>query len=81
MPDRRRAGATEPRADAWRDPDAWRYLVGENLRGMRFMPDVSPKLRLAAEPENFVQFEPANAIRANNFTAVGCLAPGGLSNV
>ena len=63
------------------DPDAWRYLVGEDLRGMRFMPDVSPKLRLAAEPENFAEFEPANGIRSDNFTAVGCLAPGGLSNV
>ncbi len=62
-------------------PDAWRYLVGEDLRGMRWMPSLSPKLRLAAEPENFAQFESANAIRSENFAAVGCLAPGGLSNV
>jgi choline dehydrogenase-like flavoprotein len=63
------------------DPDAWRYLVGEDLRGMRLMPELSPKLRIAAEPENFTAFAAANAIRTDNFLAIGCLAPGGLSNV
>ena len=48
---------------------------------MRLMPAVSPKLRMAAEPENFTAFAPANAIGTDNFVAVGCLAPGGLSNV
>lgn len=61
-------------------PDAWRYLVGEDLRGVRLMPSLSPKLRLAAEPDNFAAFDATNAIHADNFAAVGCLAPGGLSN-
>lgn len=62
-------------------PDAWRYLVGEDLRGMRLMPELSPKLRMAAGPENFTAFTTANAIRPDGFSAVGCLAPGGLSNI
>jgi choline dehydrogenase-like flavoprotein len=48
---------------------------------MRLMPALSPKLRMAGEPENFAEFEPANTIRSENFAAVGCLAAGGLSNV
>ena len=62
-------------------PDAWRYLIGEDLRGMRLMPSVSPKLRLAPNPENFAGFAPGNAITTDNFVPVGTLAQGGLSNV
>jgi choline dehydrogenase-like flavoprotein len=62
-------------------PDAWRHLVGEDLRGIRLMPEVSPKLRLAANPENFAAFSPANAIDTDNFIAIGTLARGGLSNI
>ncbi len=61
-------------------PDAWRYLAGDDLRGMRLMPSVSPKLRLAANPENFSEFAAANAIHTDNFVAIGALAHGGLSN-
>lgn len=62
-------------------PDAWRCLIGEDLRGMRLMPSVSPKLRLAADPDSFAGFAPANAIATDDFVPVGTLAAGGLSNV
>jgi choline dehydrogenase-like flavoprotein len=60
--------------------DGWRYLVGEDLRGVRLMPTVSPKLRLAANPENLTDFAPQNAIHTDNFVPIGALAQGGLSN-
>ena len=62
-------------------PDAWRHLVGEDLRGMRLMPAVSPKLRLAAGPDNFAAFAQANAIDSDNFVVIGALVRGGLSNI
>ena len=60
---------------------AWHYLIGEDFRGMRFMPSVSPKLRLAHDPENFSAFTALNQIQAENFIPLGCLATGGLSNI
>ena len=48
---------------------------------MRFMPSVSPKLRLAHDPENFSAFTALNQIQASNFIPVGYLASGGLSNI
>jgi choline dehydrogenase-like flavoprotein len=62
-------------------PDAWRYLVGKDLHAMRLMPALSPKLRLASDPENFAAFARANAIDSDNFFAIGALVRGGLSNI
>lgn len=60
---------------------SWRHLVGEDLRGLRDMSAVSPKLRLAPDPDFLARFAALNRIRATNFVPIGCLAPGGLSNV
>ena len=68
----------ELRRDA---PRSWQYLVGEDLRGLRDMSAVSPKFRLAADPDFLDRFTAFNRIRAANFVPIGCLAPGGLSNV
>lgn len=59
----------------------WRDLVGEDLRGLRDTAAVSPKFRLAADPDFVARFCAANRIRAANFVPIGGLAPGGLSNV
>ena len=61
--------------------EAWRILVGDDFRGLRWMPSISPKLRMATGPEDFETFAALNRIDASNFVAVGCLAKGGLSNV
>lgn len=62
-------------------PQAWRYLIGDDCHGLRWMPAVSPKLRLARNPENFTGFTELNQINASNFVPVGCLTMGGLSNI
>lgn len=61
--------------------EAWHYLIGDDYRSLRFMPSVSPKLRLAQSPEHFTAFTELNRIDAKNFIPVGCLAAGGLSNI
>lgn len=79
---------TAPRTDRpaladlrYGSPQAWHYLIGDDYRGLRFMPSVSPKLRLAQSPEEYTAFTELNRIDARNFIPVGCLATGGLSNI
>src|ERR1700681_750522 len=62
-------------------PLAWQHLIGNDSRGLRWMPSVSPKLRLAHDPENYVAHTELNQIHATNFVPVGCLSMGGLSNI
>lgn len=61
--------------------DAWRHLLGARLQSLRAMPDMSPKLRTAAEPALARDYCEHNCIATSGFTAIGALARGGLSNI
>lgn len=56
------------------------WMIGQNFYALRQADAVSPKLRVPTHATVFEGFEAANRIVADNFVAVGSLAPGGLSN-
>lgn len=58
----------------------WNWMVGRDFHALRQADAVSPKLRAPTHAAVFEGFAAANAIKADNFVAVGSLAPGGLSN-
>lgn len=62
------------------DASQWRWMVGRNFHALRHVDAVSPKLRVPTHAAVFEGFEAANQIAADDFVAVGSLAPGGLSN-
>lgn len=60
--------------------DQWHWMIGKNFHAIRKIDTVSPKLRVPTYSEVFNQFGEANNIDADNFTAIGSIARGGLSN-
>jgi hypothetical protein len=62
------------------DFDQSDWMIGQNFHALRQADAVSPKLRVPTHAAVFEGFEFANRIVANDFVAVGSLAPGGLSN-
>lgn len=62
------------------DASQWGWMVGRDFHALRQVDAVSPKLRVPTHAAVFEGFEAANRIEANDFVAVGSLAPGGLSN-
>jgi choline dehydrogenase-like flavoprotein len=57
------------------------HLLGADLAGLRDVKDHSPKLRTAAARGFTAGYLAANRITTENFSLVGALAQGGLSNV
>ena len=62
------------------DENQWEWMVGRNYHSLRNINAVSPKLRVPTLSYVFEGFEAANRIDANDFIAVGSLAPGGMSS-
>ena len=62
------------------EADQWGWMVGRDFHALRQVDAVSPKLRVPTHAGVFEGFEAANQVVANDFVAVGSLAPGGLSN-
>jgi choline dehydrogenase-like flavoprotein len=62
------------------EADQWRWMVGRDFHALRQVDAVSPKLRVPTHAEVFAGFEAVNQVVADDFVAVGSLAPGGLSN-
>ncbi|MBT9159942.1 MAG: hypothetical protein DDT27_00523 [Dehalococcoidia bacterium] len=56
------------------------WMIGQNFHALSQADAVSPKLRVPTHAAVFEGFVSANRIVADNFVAVGSLAPGGLSN-
>lgn len=56
------------------------WMIGRNFHALRETDAVSPKLRVPTHAAVFENFATANRIVADDFVAVGSLAPGGLSN-
>lgn len=56
------------------------WMIGQNFHALRQIDAVSPKLRVPTHATVFEGFKAANRIVADDFVAVGSLAPGGLSN-
>jgi choline dehydrogenase-like flavoprotein len=62
------------------DDDQWRWMIGSDFHAMKTRALSSPKFRVAAFANVFADFSKENRIETHNFTAVGSLAAGGLSN-
>lgn len=62
------------------DDEQWRWMVGDDLYALRNMAATSPKLRVPVHRHVFEGFERDNRIDAENYVAIGSMAPGGLSN-
>lgn len=62
------------------DSGQWAWMVGRDFHALRQVDAVSPKLRVPTHAAVFEGFGTANHIDAEDFVAVGSLAPGGLSN-
>ena len=56
------------------------WMIGRDFHALRQSDAVSPKLRVPTHAAVFNGFKLANRIDADDFIAVGSLAPGGLSN-
>lgn len=61
--------------------DAWRHMLGDDLRGLRDVGNVSPKLRILAGDEFGEPYRALNRISPEGIDVMGALAAGGLSNV
>lgn len=62
------------------DPDQWRWMIGRDFHALKTRALSSPKFRVPALSTVFSDFTRENRIHTDNFTAVGSLAAGGLSN-
>ena len=62
------------------DVDQWRWMLGSKFYAMKAREIASPKFRVPALESVFSDFQAENRIHTHNFTAVGSLAAGGLSN-
>lgn len=62
------------------DATQWGWMIGRDFHALRQADAVSPKLRVPTHAAVFEGFGAANRIVADDFVAVGSLAPGGLSN-
>lgn len=67
---------------SWRANDAFqaRRMVGDKFHALKMLEAVSPKLRVPSLAYVFDQFMEKNRISGENFTTIGSLATGGLSN-
>ena len=61
-------------------PEHWKVMVGEHFERFLTEDGASPRFRVPAYREVFADFTQRYAIRTDNFTAVGSLVRGGLSN-
>lgn len=67
-------------ANRRKDHKQWHWMLGRDFHALKHLDAASPKLRVPTHAEVFDGFRTANSIKANNFLALGSLAPGGLSN-
>ena len=72
-PDTERPSLRELRRDAGA---GWRHLLGNDLRGLRMMTDVSPKLRMIPDARFLERYQRANHLVPNGFAAIGMLVRG-----
>ena len=79
----REAGLAPPAQEFldWRagDPEQWTWMVGRDYYALRNADALSPKLRVPTQAYVFEGFTSANPMTAQDFTALGSLARGGLS--
>lgn len=59
----------------------WKILIGEQFERFEADHNASPKYRVPAYQQAFVEFKQRYAIRTDNFTVYGSLTRGGLSNL
>lgn len=59
----------------------WRWFLGERLESLKAPEQDSPKLRTPAAQRILQGYEQALRVQGEGFRVVGCMAPGGLTNV
>jgi choline dehydrogenase-like flavoprotein len=67
---------------SWReqDSDQFKRMVGRGFYALKHSQDVTPKMRIPSLSYVFKDFENRNQIESNEFSAIGSLSTGGLSN-
>lgn len=67
---------------SWReqDSDQFERMVGKGFYALKHSQDVTPKMRIPSLSYVFKDFENRNQIESNEFSAIGSLSTGGLSN-
>jgi len=75
------SGERPPLAEARGRSDAARWFVGPQGRSLTATAGTSPKLRTSMPHGAIETYLAANRIEASNFTPIGVLAHGGLSNI
>lgn len=63
-----------------KERNQWRWMVGEKYEALNQLAAMSPKLRTPTLGYVFEDFQKINRIVSRDFTAIGSLATGGLSN-
>jgi len=59
----------------------WRWFLGEGAEALKAREENSPKLRTPVAQRILEGYEQALQVQAESFRVVGCMAPGGLSNL
>ena len=59
----------------------WKIMIGERFERFEADRTASPKYRIPAHHQSFIDFKQRYMIRTDNFTVYGSLARGGLSNL
>lgn len=62
------------------DEQQWQWMIGKNFHALHNLGHVSPKLHAPTLGYVFKDFLSKNKIESKNFSAIGSLATGGLSN-
>lgn len=62
------------------DEQQWEWMVGKGYHALSMRDAISPKLRVPIHAHVFSGFLQENKVDTESFTALGSLAPGGLSN-
>lgn len=63
------------------DPQQWKLFVGEQFQALRANVPASPKFRAPTNAFAFARYRQAYALRTTDFSVIGSLAAGGLSNI
>ena len=62
------------------DAHQWKWMIGQNYYALKNNNAISPKLRIPQYDYVFEEFDVINKITSSQFSVVGSLAKGGLSN-
>ena len=85
MIDGGKVSSTSPNKESYlntrfHDSDQWKWMVGQDYYALKNTNTISPKLRIPQHRYVFEDFDVVNNISSSQFSVIGSLAKGGLSN-